>query len=96
MRVPDPAYHFDADPVQRITLMQIRIRILPFNLTRIRIHNTDYKTVEITVFRKILDPEPYIWALTTQIRIRILEPPPPKKKHTDSTDSGRQHGEQKL
>ncbi len=28
---------------QLITLMQIRIRILPFNLMRIRIHNTAYK-----------------------------------------------------
>ncbi len=42
---PDPAYHFDAgadpDPIQLITLMRIRIRILPSNLMRIRINNTE-------------------------------------------------------
>jgi hypothetical protein len=39
----DPAYHSnaDADPDPAITLM--RFRILPFNLMRNRIHNTDDK-----------------------------------------------------
>jgi hypothetical protein len=32
---PDPAYHFDADPDPHQT-----VRILPFSLMRIRIHNT--------------------------------------------------------
>ncbi len=40
---PDPAYHFDADPdsTYHFNADPVRIRILPFNLMLIRIHNTD-------------------------------------------------------
>jgi hypothetical protein len=44
--VPDPAYHFDADPDPDFYLMRIRIRVP--KMMRIRIHKTGIKNMHLS------------------------------------------------